>query len=99
MSCRRRALLFYETTGAWPGHVTIISNEFKRARFLELHCRAILWPLERVTFIWIDPEYMVVDLERAAGVRDGERRNGFDAWQGDMFGTGEVLESKRAKRN
>jgi hypothetical protein len=90
---------FYETTGAWPGHVTIISNEFKRARFLELHCRAIRWPLERVTFIGIDPEYMAVDLERAAGVRDGERRNGFDAWQGDMFGTGEVLESKRAKRN
>jgi dihydrofolate synthase len=90
---------FYETTGAWPDHVTIISNGFKRARFLDLHCRAIRWRLDRTGFVGIDPEYMAVDLARAESVRDGEKRNGFDAWENDMFGTGEVLEGKRMRRN
>lgn len=90
---------FYEITGSWPQRVTIISNEFKRARFLELHCRAIGWPAERVTFVGIDPEYMAQDLERAASVREGERRNGFEPWRRDMLGLGHELEGKRTKRN
>jgi hypothetical protein len=90
---------FYEATGFWPEHVTIISNEFKRARFLELHCKALDWPADRVTFVGIDPEYMSRDLERAVSVRDGERRNGFDPWQRDMLGWGEELEAKRKRRN
>jgi hypothetical protein len=90
---------FYEVTGSWPEHVTIISNEFKRARFLELHCKALGWPADRVAFVGIDPEYMTRDLERAASVRDGERKNGFELWQKDMLGKGEELEAKRKKRN
>jgi hypothetical protein len=90
---------FYEITGSWPQHVTIISNEFKRPRFLELHCRAIGWPAAKVTFVGIDPDYMAQDSERAASVREGERRNGFEPWQKDMFGLGQELEWKRRKRN
>lgn len=90
---------FYEATGSWPEHVTIISNEFKRARFLELHCKALSWPADRVTFLGIDPDYMAQDLQRAESVRDGERRNGFEPWQRDMLGKGDELEAKRKKRN
>jgi hypothetical protein len=90
---------FYEVTGSWPEHVTIISNEFKRVRFLDLHCRALGWPADRLTFVGIDPEYMVWNLERAASVRDGERRNGFEPWRRDMLGKGEELETKRKRRN
>jgi hypothetical protein len=90
---------FYEMMGRWPDHVTIISNEFKRARFLDLHCRAIRWRQERTMFVGIDPEYMAVDLKRAVSVRDGEKRNGFDAWEEDMLGIGEVLKGKRMRRN
>jgi len=90
---------FYEVTGSWPEHVTIISNEFKRARFLDLHCIAMGWPADRITLVGIDPEYMSRDLERAASVRDGERRNGFEPWRRDMLGRGEELEAKRRRRN
>lgn len=90
---------FYEITGSWPHNLTIISNEFKRARFLELHCKAIGWPAERVEFVGIDPEYMSHDLERAASVREGERKNGFELWQRDMLGLNQQLERKRAERN
>ncbi len=90
---------FYKITSSWPEHVTIISNEFKRARFLDLHCKAIRWPVVKVTFVGIDPWYMAVDLERAASVREGERRNGFLAWERDMYGVGDELEGKRRRRN
>lgn len=90
---------FYEVTGSWPEHVTIISNEFKRGRFLDLHCKALSWPADRVTFVGIDPEYMAWDLDRAVSVRDGERRNGFEPWRRDMLGRGEELEVKRRRRN
>jgi hypothetical protein len=90
---------FYEITGNFPDHITIVSNEFKRPRFLELHMKALRWPLDRVTFVGIDPDYMLVDIERAASVRAGERRNGFEAWERDLYGTGEELERKRQGRN
>lgn len=90
---------FYEVTGRFPEHMTIISHEFKRARFLELHCKALRWPLNKVTFLGIDPDYMLEDVERATEVREGERRNGFQAWEKDLYGTGEELEGKRERRN
>jgi hypothetical protein len=90
---------FYEVTSTWPTHITIISNEFKRARFLDLHRLAIGWPSDKVSFVGIDPPYMMEDLVRAKNVRQGERRNGFEAWQWDMNGTRRELEEKRTRRN
>lgn len=90
---------FYEVRGSWPEHVTVISNEFKRARFTELHCKALGWPADRFNFVGIDPDYMKWDLERAASVREGERRNGFEPWQKGMHGCDEELEAKRRRRN
>lgn len=90
---------FYEVTGYWPEHVTIISNEFKRARFENLHGPAIRWPADRLSFIGIDPEYMADDIERAKNVREGELENGFLAWQKDPHGVGLELEGKRTRRN
>jgi len=90
---------FYEVTRSWPERVTIISNEFKRARFLDLHCTALGWSADKITFVGIDPEYMAWDPDRAVSVKDGERRNGFEPWQRDMLGRGEELEAKRRKRN
>ncbi len=40
---------FYECTGRWPLHLTIISWTFKRARFVH-HVAALRWPSERFTF-------------------------------------------------
>ncbi|KAK0517448.1 hypothetical protein JMJ35_000603 [Cladonia borealis] len=44
-------LLFRRLTNHYPNHITIISHDFKRARFLELHIPAIRWPKDRVNFI------------------------------------------------
>ena len=79
--------------------MTIISNEFKRARFQNLHSLALRWPAERLSFVGIDPEYMADDVERAMSVREGELRNGFLAWQNDPKGVGQELDGKRVRRN
>lgn len=68
--------LFHSITGgSWPHRFTIISNEFKRARFLDLHVPALrlssMMSLARVEFIGIDPGYMVPD--NGKGVKEQER--------------------------
>ena len=48
---------FREVTGGLPEHVTMVSWEFKRERFAELHREAICWPRERFTYVGAnDPE-------------------------------------------
>jgi hypothetical protein len=39
------------------------------------------------------------DSKRTVAVKDGERRNGFKVWSGDMLGTSAVLREKRRERN
>jgi len=102
-------LLFWKTTLKWPEKVTIISHAFKRARFIELHIPALLFPGSRVQFVGIDPLYMQAevdgrenegyDAERAEEVRRGERERGFGVWVADSLGCGEVLRGKRGVRN
>ncbi|KAG4414051.1 hypothetical protein IFR04_012827, partial [Cadophora malorum] len=89
-------LLFWKTTLKWPEKVTIISHAFKRARFMELHIPALLFPGSRVQFVGIDPLYMQAevdgrenegyDAERAEEVRRGERERGFGVWVADSLG-------------
>lgn len=97
-------LRFWEVTGAWPGRITIVSHEFKRARFIELHVPAIRWPMERVGFVGIDPAYMCKgdfewNRERAEDVREGERMRGYEPWVQDKKGEGAILKGKREGRN
>jgi hypothetical protein len=97
-------ILLWRRGGIWPSKVTILSHEFKRGRFMELHIPTIRFPLERVEFVGIDPGYMVeesekFDGERAKGVRRGEQQNGYGAWEKDRFGVGEILRGKRTKRS
>jgi uncharacterized protein YciI len=83
----------------WPTHITIIANDFKRARFQELHLRALQWPQDRASLIGIGPDFMRTDEGRARFVRERERLHGFEAWVIDPRGVPEFLESKRRKRN
>ena len=97
-------LQFWKITGAWPEMVTIVSHEFKRRRFLDLHVKAARWPRDRVRFVGLDPQYMVRgngewDEERAEEVWRGEKERGFAAWEGDLLGMGSELKGKRKKRN
>ncbi|KAF4335884.1 DUF218 domain protein [Fusarium beomiforme] len=92
--------LFYARFKVWPTHITIVSHGFKKERLMDGHCAAIGFPLERVTFIGIDPPGMSAvskgqDKEEAmkgVGLAMGE-------WKDDPHGRGESLAGKRVKRN
>jgi hypothetical protein len=97
-------LKFQKETGSWPRKISIVSHEFKRKRFLDLHVQAARWPRDRVELVGVDPEYMVEgsaewNEERAESVWRGERKLGFKAWESDLLGMGVDLRGKRARRN
>ncbi|KAH8820915.1 DUF218 domain-containing protein [Xylogone sp. PMI_703] len=97
-------LKFWKVYGHWPESITIISHEFKRDRFMELHLRALRWPKDRATFIGINPPYMEEGSEewdpaRTEDVRKGELERGYRAWADDLWGSGEKLRGKRRQRN
>jgi hypothetical protein len=98
------AMLFWKRTGQWPAKITIVSHEFKRERFLDLHVGAMRWPRAKVEYLGIDPVYMTEasrewDGERTQAVRKGEKERGLGVWEKDRFGTGQFLRGKRRERN
>ena len=88
-------LQFYSILNKWPAHITLVSHDFKRKRFIELHCPAIRWPLERFTYVGIDPPEEVVsrlDLEL------GEFNKGYGSFKRDPYGVRTYLKDKRESR-
>ncbi|KAK0387282.1 hypothetical protein NLU13_5595 [Sarocladium strictum] len=75
----------------WPTHVTVISHAFKKPRLLDLHCTAIGFRLDRVSFIGIDPPGFDQGDEGIGGAEN--------EWREDPHGRGEKLRGKRRKRN
>lgn len=75
--------------------MTIISHAFKRARFLELHCHAIRWPLSQLEYVGIDPPE---DVTPRSVLDQGESEKGYGVWEQDLYGVGSVLGGKREKR-
>ncbi|RFU30955.1 hypothetical protein B7463_g5383, partial [Scytalidium lignicola] len=97
-------LKFWKFCNHWPEHITIISHEFKRDRFMELHLRAFRWPKVKANFLGINPSYMNKDArdwdpKRTEEVRKGELERGYHAWVEDLWGIGEKLKEKRKQRN
>lgn len=86
-----------------PKRLIIISHEFKRSRFLDLHLPAIrsIWPSTEafdkmdVEYIGIDP---CLDEQKIREIKEGDRLRGYGAWKSDLFGTGELLSKKRLER-
>lgn len=78
----------------WPEQITIISHAFKRPRVIDGHCVAIGFPLDRVTFVGIDPPH----LEGKTGAMMGVKEAVGD-WEDDPHGKGGKLASKRKRRN
>ncbi|KUJ11805.1 uncharacterized protein LY89DRAFT_653228 [Mollisia scopiformis] len=97
-------LVFWKRTKRWPLKVSIVSHEFKRRRFLDLHVRALRYPKESVVFVGIDPSYMRqgsrdYDEARTRSVVGGEMERGFREWEKDLSGVAMVLRAKRVGRN
>lgn len=79
----------------WPKHITLISHDFKRRRFEELHCPAIRWPLENLTYVGIDPPDDVVPRDE---LDLDEFNKGYEAFRKDPYGVRDYLKDKREDR-
>lgn len=96
--------LFHTHFNTWPRTITIISHAFKKERLIDGHCVAIGFPLERVTFIGIDPPGMAA-VATGAEVGDGKEEAmkgvglAMGEWREDPHGRGVSLAGKRARRN
>lgn len=88
--------LFYTRFKAWPQSLTIVSHDFKKPRFIDGHCAAIGFPIDRTRFLGIDPPGMISGENEAAMKGVGQA---VDEWTADPHGRGETLAGKRARRN
>ncbi|CAG8404481.1 unnamed protein product [Penicillium salamii] len=95
---------FKAHTGVFPWRVTVVTHEFKRARFMECHFPAVgLVPIgpqqvryqHKAVVIGINPPESVTPSE---SLTRGERMNGIGLWKADPYGVNEDLGSKRNKR-
>ncbi|KAJ5930137.1 hypothetical protein N7466_005630 [Penicillium verhagenii] len=95
-------LRFRLHTGVYPQRITIVTHEFKRARFMECHFPAVgLLPQDetqadnRASVIGINPPEEVTPLESLVL---GEASKGIGLWRQDLYGVGKDLAGKRHRR-
>lgn len=89
---------FYEVTGSYPKHITMVSFSFKEHRFRNLHVPALLWPDSQFSYIGVDPDpHTGFNLNRAS---EGESMNAAKPFRSDPYGCSTpVLQQKRKDRN
>ncbi|KAF9564768.1 hypothetical protein CPC08DRAFT_705067 [Agrocybe pediades] len=85
---------FYEFTGRYPTKITVVGYEFKRARFTQLHRKAIRWPAQSFHYVGVDPEH-----DSGSNAVEGERQNGYLPYAKDIYGCHSTLINKRRQRN
>ncbi|EPX74809.1 uncharacterized protein SOCG_02291 [Schizosaccharomyces octosporus yFS286] len=86
---------FREVTGHYPKKITVVSFEFKRERFLNLHREAIRFPSDQFDFVGIDPEGGVPQASYEA-----EKKNALLPFTEDPYACeNALLVGKRKERN
>ncbi|PWN50688.1 hypothetical protein IE53DRAFT_82682 [Violaceomyces palustris] len=93
---------FREYTGFYPERITVVGYAFKKARFEELHAKAIRWPTRTYiaggqrafSYVGIDDEG-----EDNSLAYQGERLKGYSLFEKDMYGCHGKLKDKRIERN
>ncbi|GAC97065.1 hypothetical protein PHSY_004649 [Pseudozyma hubeiensis SY62] len=96
---------FREYTGHYPARITVVGYGFKKARFEDLHAKAVRWNTkgflhngERTfQYVGIDDEGLS-DSEATAQNR-GEKLKAFNLYDKDMYGCHGRLREKRIERN
>ncbi|KAJ5884829.1 hypothetical protein N7495_009339 [Penicillium taxi] len=96
-------LCFRLHTGVYPRSVTVVTHEFKRARFMECHFPAVgLLPHDEqstdnrnISVIGINPPEEVTPQETLI---QGETSKGIGLWRHDLYGVGRKLAAKRSQR-
>jgi hypothetical protein len=81
----------------FPQKLILISHDFKRARFEELHLPALNYPINtaRFEYVGIDPPFDEVKMQE---IKAGDAKRGYGAWKEDLYGRGELLAGKRVAR-
>ncbi|SNX82576.1 uncharacterized protein MEPE_01282 [Melanopsichium pennsylvanicum] len=95
---------FREYTGHYPSRITVVGYGFKKARFEDLHAKAVRWNTrgflrngER-TFQYVGIDDELSDSEASAQYR-GEKLKAFNLFDKDMYGCHGRLRQKRIERN
>ncbi|KAI1332785.1 FolC bifunctional protein [Xylariaceae sp. FL0255] len=90
--------LFWSTYGDWPKRIHIVSHAFKGKRFVGCHLKAVRFPLRNSDLTGVDPPWKLLP----DGSRKATMKGAAEAvaqWKADPHGRGEILASKRIKRN
>jgi len=89
---------FREITGRFPDQVTLLSFTFKRERFEKYHRRALRFPLNRFSFVGVDPPASTgFDMQKLSY---WEKKAALKPFQNDMYGCrSKELVQKREERN
>lgn len=89
---------FQEVVGHYPRKVTVVSFDFKRQRFAELHRVALRFPRAQFDFVGLQPPFgSRFNVERA---KEGERLNAASLFEVDPYGCNSpTLAFKREERN
>jgi len=85
---------FKEITGHYPTTITVVSFEFKRHRFVNLHRRALAFPEESFYFVGQNPSE-----ETEHDYRQGETENAVKHFTKDPYGCKPHLLGKKEGRN
>jgi hypothetical protein len=91
---------YREFTGRYPQRITIVGYGMKRARFDELHSKAIRWPIKG--FTGGQRKYLYVPFDDEGDVHlqyEGEKLKAFSLFERDMYGCHGALKKKRMDRN
>ncbi|KAK0532346.1 hypothetical protein OC835_003367 [Tilletia horrida] len=95
---------FREYTGRYPERITVVGYNVKRARFENLHAKAMRWSTKatwsgqkRWTYVGIDDEGISPEAARLQA--EGENSRGVVWFSKDMYGCHGALLEKRKKRN
>lgn len=89
---------FKQLSGDYPQKISVVSFEFKRARFENLHRRALRFPREDFAFTGIDPPPAPGGMRGSYAAR--ERASTVGPFSRDPYGCRErVLRDKRVLRN
>jgi hypothetical protein len=88
---------FKQLSGRYPRHIKVVSMAYKKARFVNLHRKALRFPLSRFEYFGIDPP-------DGAGMRESlisrERTRSMGPFLVDPYGCKTtILLNKRISRN
>lgn len=91
---------FREFTGRYPQRITIVGYGMKKARFDELHSKAVRWPTKG--YLRGQRKYLYVPFDDEGdntAQYEGEKLKGYTLFERDMYGCHGKLREKRLERN